>query len=81
MFNITGSQAAPVRNVTVRGLEIRDTALTYLGTDVADKHSMPSGQYYIKPEPEILKYDSCKMEKKMKMGLSITLESFRRIVY
>ena len=39
----TGSQAAPVRDLTIRGLEIRDTAYTYLGTDKADLHGMPSG--------------------------------------
>ena len=40
---MTGSSAAPVVNLTIRGLEIRDTALTYYGTDKASKHSMPTG--------------------------------------
>jgi len=32
LFNVTGhSMASPVRDLTIRGLEIRDTALTYLG--------------------------------------------------
>ena len=44
LFNISATQAAPVRDITLRGLEIRDTAYTYLGTDVADRHGMPSGQ-------------------------------------
>jgi hypothetical protein len=43
LWNITGSQATPVQDVTIRGLEIRDTAYTYLGTDKADLHGMPSG--------------------------------------
>eukprot|EP01047_Picozoa_sp_COSAG01_P117972 COSAG01_NODE_46635_length_398_cov_0.906355_1_plen_76_part_00 len=43
LWNVTGSQAAPVRDLTIRGLEIRDTAYTYLGTDKADLHGMPSG--------------------------------------
>ena len=43
LFNISGSQVAPVKDITIRGLEIRDTAYTYLGTDTADKHGMPSG--------------------------------------
>ena len=43
LFNVTGSQAAPVKDLVIRGLEIRDTALTYLGTDPADIHGMPSG--------------------------------------
>lgn len=29
LFNVTGSQEAPIRDFTVRSLEIRDTALTY----------------------------------------------------
>jgi hypothetical protein len=43
LFNISGSQEQPVQDVTIRGLEIRDTAYTYLGTDKADLHGMPSG--------------------------------------
>jgi hypothetical protein len=43
LFNVTGSQAAPIADLTIRGLEIRDTAYTYLGTDPADVHGMPSG--------------------------------------
>jgi len=43
LFNITGTQAAPVCNVTIRGLELRDTSYTYLGTSKAAVHGMPSG--------------------------------------
>ena len=43
LFNVSGSQTAPVKDLTIRGLEIRDAALTYLGTTEADKHGMPSG--------------------------------------
>eukprot|EP00051_Salpingoeca_urceolata_P015335 m.198436 g.198436 ORF g.198436 m.198436 type:complete len:722 (-) comp18370_c0_seq6:228-2393(-) len=43
LFNVTGSQQHPVSKVTIRGLEMRDTAYTYLGTDPADIHGMPSG--------------------------------------
>ena len=32
-----------MKDITIRGLEIRDTAYTYLGTDTADLHGMPSG--------------------------------------
>lgn len=43
LFNVSGSQSAPVVGLTIRGIEIRDTALTYYGTDEASKHSMPTG--------------------------------------
>ena len=43
LFNVTGSSALPVSNLTIRGLEIRDTALTYYGTSQASKHGMPTG--------------------------------------
>ena len=43
LFNVTGSMDKPVRDLAIRGLELRDTALTYLGTDKADLHGMPSG--------------------------------------
>ena len=42
LLNISGSQAAPVRNVTVQGLTLRDAALTYLGTSEADVQWLPS---------------------------------------
>jgi hypothetical protein len=42
IFNISGTQRAPVRNVTIRGLTIRDAAYTYLGTTAADVHYLPS---------------------------------------
>ena len=32
----------PVKGVTIRGLTIRDAALTFLGTTVADIHYLPS---------------------------------------
>lgn len=32
LFNITGTQASPVRDITISGLTIRDAAFTYLGT-------------------------------------------------
>ena len=38
LFNLTGTQAAPVTGVTIRGLTMRDTRITYL-----DPHGMPSG--------------------------------------
>ena len=43
IFNVTGSKERPVTGLTVRGLEIRDAAYTYLGTDPADVHGMPTG--------------------------------------
>ena len=42
IFNVSGTQAAPVTGVTIRGLTIRDAALTYLGTSPADVHYIPS---------------------------------------
>lgn len=30
LFNISGSKAEPVQNITIQGLTIRDTAYTYL---------------------------------------------------
>ena len=38
LFNLTGTQAAPVVDVSIIGLGIRDTAYTYM-----DPHSIPSG--------------------------------------
>ena len=38
LFNISGSQAAPVTGVSIRGLTLRDARDTYL-----DPHGMPSG--------------------------------------
>ena len=42
LFDVHGSQSAPVRNLQIRGLTIRDAALTYLGTTEADRHELPS---------------------------------------
>ena len=38
LFNITGTQAAPVRGVSISGLGLRDTAYTFM-----DPHGIPSG--------------------------------------
>jgi len=38
LLNYTGSQAAPIRNVSIRGMAVRDTAPTFL-----DPHGAPSG--------------------------------------
>ena len=35
IFNVSGTMADPVRNVTIRGLVIRDAAYTFLGTTAA----------------------------------------------
>ena len=44
LFNITGSgMNDPVKNVTIRGVQLRDTSYTYLGTSKASIHGMPSG--------------------------------------
>ena len=42
IFNVSGTQTDPVKEVTLRGLTIRDAALTYLGTTAADVHYLPS---------------------------------------
>ena len=42
IFNITGSMATPVKNIKIQGLTIRDAAFTYLGTDEASRHWLPS---------------------------------------
>ena len=42
IFNISGSMEAPVKNIRIRGLTIRDAAFTYLGTDEASRHWLPS---------------------------------------
>ena len=47
IFNVSGTQARPVRNVTIRGLTIRDAALTYLGTTDADIHYNPSDSDWV----------------------------------
>ena len=38
LFNISGNQTNPVKNVSIKGLTIRDTRYTYL-----DPHGLPSG--------------------------------------
>ena len=43
LINVSGTQQTPVRDFTFRGIEVRDTALTYLGDDPADRHGMPTG--------------------------------------
>ena len=42
IFNVSGTQVNPVTGVTIRGLTIRDAALTYLGTTPADVHYIPA---------------------------------------
>ena len=42
IFNVSGTMANPVKGVTIRGLTIRDAALTFLGTTDADIHYLPS---------------------------------------
>ena len=42
LFNISGTMGAPVRNVKIQGLTLRDAAYTYLGTTEADRHWLPS---------------------------------------
>ena len=42
IFNISGTQQAPVKNIRIQGLTIRDAAFTYLGTTEADRHWLPS---------------------------------------
>jgi hypothetical protein len=38
LFNLTGTMTAPVTGVTIKGVTMRDTRITYL-----DAHGMPSG--------------------------------------
>ncbi len=38
LFNFTGNQSHPVRNISISGLIMRDTAYTYM-----DPHGLPSG--------------------------------------
>jgi hypothetical protein len=38
LFNMSGTKTAPVKDVTIRGVTMRDTRITYL-----DPHGMPSG--------------------------------------
>jgi hypothetical protein len=42
LFNISGTMDAPVKNVKIQGLTLRDAAYTYLGTTEADRHWLPS---------------------------------------
>lgn len=42
IFNISGTHRQPVKDVTIRGLVIRDAAYTYLGTTPADVHYLPA---------------------------------------
>ena len=39
LFNVSGTATAPVKDVTIKGIQIRDTALTWL-----DPHGLPSGE-------------------------------------
>eukprot|EP01060_Flectonema_neradi_P036466 TRINITY_DN7008_c5_g2_i1.p1 TRINITY_DN7008_c5_g2~~TRINITY_DN7008_c5_g2_i1.p1 ORF type:complete len:938 (+),score=167.75 TRINITY_DN7008_c5_g2_i1:72-2885(+) len=43
LFNISASQQKPAQNINIRGLTIRDAALTYLGHTAADVHGFPTG--------------------------------------
>ena len=44
LFNVTGATpASPVRSFALKGLILRDTAQTYLGTTPADLHGLPTG--------------------------------------
>lgn len=38
LFNVSGTAAAPAKDITIKGVQIRDTALTWL-----DPHGLPSG--------------------------------------
>ena len=38
LFNVSGTAAAPAKGITINGVQIRDTALTWL-----DPHGLPSG--------------------------------------
>jgi len=38
LFNVSGTAAAPAKDITIKGIQIRDTALTWL-----DPHGLPSG--------------------------------------
>ena len=40
LFNLTGTKEDPVTDVTIKGVTMRDTRITYL-----DPHGMPSGMY------------------------------------
>ena len=42
LVNISGTRSAPVRNVRIQGLTLRDAAFTYLGSSEADRHWLPS---------------------------------------
>ena len=46
LFNMTGTMSAPVKDVTIRGITMRDTRITYL-----DAHGMPSGMSRNAPPP------------------------------
>jgi hypothetical protein len=47
IFNVSGAQANPVVNLTIRGLTIRDAAYTYLGTTEADIHYLPAASDWV----------------------------------
>lgn len=38
LFNVSGTATAPAKDITIKGIQIRDTALTWL-----DPHGLPSG--------------------------------------
>ena len=38
LFNVSGTATAPAKGITIKGIQIRDTALTWL-----DPHGLPSG--------------------------------------
>jgi hypothetical protein len=40
LFNISGTKAAPVKGVTIRGLTMRDTRITYVASPNADVASL-----------------------------------------
>lgn len=42
LFNVSGTSATPAKDITIKGIQIRDTALTWL-----DPHGLPSGDRFI----------------------------------
>lgn len=42
IINVSGSQAEPVNDVTIRGVTVRDAAYTFLGRTDADIHYIPA---------------------------------------
>ena len=59
LFNVSASQESPCQNINIRGLTIRDAALTYLGDTLADVHSPTTGGDWALQSSAAVMFEGC----------------------